>query len=449
MQSHPPGAVWDGEGEPVFVYLQPLPRSAERLRMTFSALLAERDDGTTVPLPLALETLIGAEAGTQRLLASGLLPPGEYRGLAVTVRSASVRTAEGDAALLVPEGPVPIASAFRVVRDQALVLALLFNYDESLRSGFGLSPVLSLFVPDRPVTGLTGLVAEHGPATLTVFDKKSREVAGAIALAGSARRVVIDERGKQAFAAETAGDTVAIIDLTKGTVIDRLRLQTGDEPQDLALPGGSDTLLIANSGSSTVSFIDLRSQHEVARLTVGQGPRCLVVDQDGQRAYVLNGFGDSLSVIDVPNHALIATVATDPRPVQGALNRKGDRLYIISAGSPYLTVLDVATLAIVRKEFIGMGTDSIKVDRRTDLIYLGRGRERILAIYDPFSFTETDRIVTSGPVTAMAIDGDENTLFLVIPERRRVAVVNLVSKRTLGGFDVTESPAWITMMGER
>jgi YVTN family beta-propeller protein len=444
-----PGPSWIGEGEPVFVYLQPFPRSAERLRMAVAALMAERDDGTTVPLTLSLETLSGPEAGRQRLLASALLPPGEYRGLAVVIRSASVRTAEGEAALLVPEGPVPIAGGFRVVPDQALVVDLVFNHEASVRTGFSLTPVFSLFVPDRPVTGLTGLVAEPGPAVLAVFDKKKREVAGAIALAGAAPRVVLDERGRQAFAAETARDSVAVIDLVEGSVVDRLHLQTGDEPRDLALATGSGTLLVVNSGSSTVSFIDLQSRHETARLPVGEGPGSLVMDRDGRRAYVLNASGDSLSVIDVPNRGLAATVKTDPKPLQGALNRAGDRLYVICANSPYLAVLDVASLAVLRKEFIGMGAGSIKVDRRTDLIYLGRSRERTLSVYDPFSFAEIDRIDAGGPVAAMAIDGEEDTLFLVVPERRRVIAVNLVSRRTIGELDVSGSPAWITMMGER
>ena len=445
--SAPP--VWVGEGEPVFVYLQPLPRSAERLRMTIAALVAERSDGTSVPLSIALENVAGPEAQRQRLLASGRLPAGEYRGLAITVPRASVRTTGGEAALLVPEGPVPIAETFRIVPDQARVLALELDYDASVRTGFSLAPTFTLHVPDRPVSGVTGLVVEQGPATLTIFDKQKRQVAGAIALAGSASRVAIDQRSRRAFAAETARDTVAVIDLVEGTVTERLHLQTGDEPQDLAFAAESGTVLVVNTGSSTVSIIDLSSRHEVARLAVGEGPRSLVLDQEGRRAYVLNSSGSSLTVIDVPNRGTIGSVATEPTPLQAALNRAGDRLYVLCANSPYLAVLDVASLAVVRREFVGMGAVSITVDPRTDQIYLARNRERRISVHDPFSLVEIESIEIGGAAAAMALDRDEYALFVVTPDRRRVAVVSLVSKRIIGEFDVSDSPVWIALMGER
>jgi hypothetical protein len=48
----------------------------------------------------------------------------------------------------------------------------------------------------------------------------------------------------------------------------------------------------------------------------------------------------------------------------------------------------------------------------------------------------------------MTIDGNENYLHLVVPERRSLMVVNLISKRTVSEIDIGESPCWVSIIGE-
>lgn len=442
------GTAWNGAGEPVLVYLQPLPPAAERLRLTIAGLAAERDDGGIVPLPLALQDLDGQRTAGQRLLAAAPLPAGAYRGLLLTFAAAALRTGDGDAALLVPEGPVPIPEPFRVVRGQALVLALALRPTGSLRSGFSFTPSFTLAVPERTVTGLAGLVVTPVPPLLSLFDKRRQEVTAAVVLAGAPSGVAADGKERQAYVAEPAEDAVEIIDLVDGRIVGRLRLNPGDEPQDVAT-AGDDLLLVANSGSATVSVIDVRSRYEAARIAVGQGPRFLAVDREGRRAYVSNALGDSVSVIDVPNRAVVATIAVEPGPRRCHLSRDGDRLYVIGSGSPYLSVIDTRSLAVLRREFIGMGASAVSVDRRTNLLYVANERERSVSVYDPLSFAAVERIATAGAVTAMAIDGDENVLYVVIPGQQRIEAVNLVRARPLGGIDAAGAPVALSLVGGR
>jgi hypothetical protein len=44
---------------------------------------------------------------------------------------------------------------------------------------------------------------------------------------------------------------------------------------------------------------------------------------------------------------------------------------------------------------------------------------------------------------------EENNLYLVNPELKRLMASNLVSKRTVYEIDVGEEPYWVTVMGER
>ena len=93
--------------------------------------------------------------------------------------------------------------------------------------------------------------------------------------------------------------------------------------------------------------------------------------------------------------------------------------------------------------------NAIKVDLMTDLVYLGRKNDVVVEVYDPLAFVPVDAIRTGGTIPYMAIDGEENNLYLVNPELRRMMVSNLVSKRTVYEIDVGEEPYWVTVMGER
>src|SRR5574342_158506 len=89
----------------LYVYLDPLPAAAARLRVTLASAVAVGAEGDPIPLELRVRELDGRTAGRQRLLAAGRVPPGSYRGIALTVEGAWLRGEEGEAALLVPKEP--------------------------------------------------------------------------------------------------------------------------------------------------------------------------------------------------------------------------------------------------------------------------------------------------------------------------------------------------------
>lgn len=432
----------------IFLYVQPFPKEAERLRFSLEGVSVVTDNGQEIPLSLSFKDFNSDTLGRQRLLAFFTLPPGAYSGFSFRVKSAELKTKEGTAALLVPEGPVSVDFNFRVERKRAYVMQLASNYGEAV-DNVTFSPVFRLFIPERPLTGLTGYVSNYGSNAITVFDKKGMEVSGAIAEERGPRAMVIDPLQLKAYVAIADEDAVDIIDLLSGNVINRLRIAPGDDPREVALTPDGRVLLTANYGTKTVSFIDTSHFMELQRVIVGDNPRSLLIDGTGRRAYVLNSYSSTMSVIDIPRMAVVATVPTELDPVRGQFNRRGDRLYIISSGSSYLSVIDIGTLSIVKRVFVGMGASSFKVDSRTDLLYVGRRHDDGVTVYNPVTFTPTQFIRVGGPVSYMTIDGEENNLYLVIPQRRMVAVVNLISREVVGKIDVGEEPFWVTMMGER
>jgi YVTN family beta-propeller protein len=438
------------EGE-VYLYLQPLPQEAERLRFTIENISAVSVEGREIPLSTSksLQEVKGPDVRRQRLLASGPLQPGLYTGFSFKTKNATLKTEEGDAALLVPEGPSRIEFPFRIDRKQGLVISLEFKYHDSIRGKINFLPTFSPFIPTKPVNTRIGYVTNSGSNDIIVFDKKSAQVFAVILTGSGPSGMVLDQRLLRAYVALSGDDAIELIDVTAGAIINRMRLSTGDRPKELALTPDGRVLLCVNNGSNSLSFIDPNSLFETGRINVGNGPSSVLIDQTGRRAFVFNTLSSTISVIDIPNRAIITTIATDPGPLRGQFNRRGDRLFVIHELSSYLTMIDPATLTTIRRFSVRIGMNSIKVDTRTDLVYLGRKIDPVVEVYDPLSFVPVDYVQTGGGISYMTIDGDENNLYMVSSNKNRVILSNVVSKKIVGEMDVGEGPYWVTMMGER
>jgi YVTN family beta-propeller protein len=438
----------DDEGG-LYVYLQPLPREADRLRVVVEGISAIHEDGRYIPLSISLRELNRKDAARQRLIATGFLPAGGYSGLIFRTRSASLTGEAGDAALLVPDAAARIDVRFVVRRREGHVIALALQYEQAVEAGFRFAPAFAVYVPERPAPGRMGFVSNGGSDDVTVFDKHTRQVFAVIATGRGPRATVLDQRARTLYVALSAEDGIEVIDVSAGRVTDRIRLTPGDEPVGLAITPDARTLVSVNRGSNTVSMIDPTSRFELARIRVGNGPRSILIDRTGRRAFVFDTNSNTVSVLDIPSRNLVRTIPTEPGPVRGDLNRRGDRLYVVHEIAPYVTVINVATLTVARRFPVRAPMDAIKVDPSTDLVYLASGRDRTVDLYDPLSFNPVDFVQAGTTVRHIVADSDENALYLASPQGDRVLVVDRIRKRLIAEIDVGADPSWISVAGEQ
>lgn len=436
------------EGE-VYVYISPFPQEAARLKFSLEAVSVLREDGATHPLRLVHPEIRGDEMQRERLLASGILPPGRYTDLVLRVKKASLKQEGGEGSLLLSEEAPRSSIHFSIVERHATVLSLVYRHPESLREEVRFTPVFSGTISEKLATGLIGMVTNRGSHDITIFDKMNGKVSAVISTGKSPEAIRLDPVRRQAYVALSGEDAVDVIDLLGGEILRRIHLNPGDKPRDAALSPDGRTLLTANSGSDTVSVIDLSALAETARLPVGNGPQAIVLDRAGRRGYAINALSNSVTVIDVPGRQVVTTIGTEAGPVRGDFNRDGTRFYILHQGSPYLLVLDPSLLSVVKRIYVGLGGSALKVDPRTDRIYLAKGQSDIVDVYDPFSLLPGDFIRAGGAVASMTIDGEGNNLCLALSDKNIVKLVQLVGKQTLSEIDVGEDPSWVTLMGER
>ncbi len=246
----------------------------------------------------------------------------------------------------------------------------------------------------------------------------------------------------------TAGDDeIQAIQVSTGEILGRIKLNFGDEPVEIALSPDGKTLVSANYGSNTASIIDTASMREMDRVNL-PSQSTVIMDRSLPRAYILQAQSNSLSIIDLSRGELSSTRTLEEAPERGAISQDGEKLYVITSNSPNLLVIDTLSLSVSKRIFVGLGAASIKVDTRTGLIYVGKNTGEIVVI-DPFSLMYIDAFSVNGNASFLAIDNDENSLFVVLADSKTIQKIDLVSKKTLGVIDVDEGSYALVIMRER
>jgi YVTN family beta-propeller protein len=437
-----------GEEGALYLYVQPFPEGAERLAFALGAVAALRSDGTAVPLELALSDLSGRDTTRQRLLARGRLPAGDYAGVQLQIKSATVARDGERSDLLVGE-PLRIEGPFSVGRGRALVRWLDLSPAEGEDRAFAFAPSFALVAPPIPNPDVLGFALSGDEDAITVVDRMRRQVFAVFPTGRAPGGLAFDVRQARLYVALSLDAEIQILDALTGAELKRAQLQPGDEPREVALAQGGQVLLVSNRATRTVSFVDTGGALEVGRVEVGEEPGRILVDRSGLRAYVMNVRGSSISALDVSTRAVARTVATESEPIFVQLNRAGTRLYVIQASSAYMDLLTVPELSPAGRVFVGINTRALKVDPRTDLVYVGRRDDDRLQIFDPFSFVAIGTIALPDAPGDMLIDDVQNLLLAALPERGSVAFVDLTRREMVSVADVGPEPVRLAVSGER
>lgn len=108
----------------------------------------------------------------------------------------------------------------------------------------------------------------------------------------------------------------------------------------LAAPVAAQTLVIGNKGEDTVSFVDLATGTERARVPTARMPHEVAISPDGRRAAVVAYGGNTIDLFDVATAARLERIDLGPnRRPHGLVWLSDNRLIVTCEGSDTLAVV--------------------------------------------------------------------------------------------------------------
>jgi len=110
---------------------------------------------------------------------------------------------------------------------------------------------------------------------------------------------------------------------------------------------GATQAIVANSGSNTVSIVDLVNDVLLSNVTVGNQPVALVVSSDGTTAYVANYADSTVTQVNLTSDTPVTSIAVGGQPTSVALTAAGV-LWVGGAGFP--TEINTSNMSVTATE---------------------------------------------------------------------------------------------------
>jgi YVTN family beta-propeller protein len=249
-----------------------------------------------------------------------------------------------------------------------------------------------LYVTDNGMLWMTD--KGEGGNTISIVEVAARRRVGVISL-GQLRRphgiAVLPRTGELVLTIENPFGLVRADPVARKVV--RQYNVKGDSPHMVTLGPGGETAWTSNSGSGSISVVNLESGTVEAVVPIGQNPQGSTLSADGTRVYVTNMGSNSISVIDTRTRRVVGEIRTGTGPARVFLSPDGKTLiYNLQTG-------------------------------------------QAIGFADLVTGKETGQVALPGQPLSVSLSHDGRTAYLGLQDSDKVAIVSVPDRKIIRVFD--------------
>ncbi len=254
------------------------------------------------------------------------------------------------------------------------------------------------------------------------------------------------------------GDRVEILNVDSGLKSDPIPGLSGVHGVVIAPQYGRG--YISNGRGDCVTIFDLKTRQKLGEVKTGANPDAILYDDFSHRLFTFNGRSANATVIDAANNEVIGTIALGGKPefavsdAKGiiyaniedtseivcldsgklqvlhrwklapgeepsglALDTKNNRLFSVCSNR-ILVVMNAENGAIVTTLPIGSGSDGVKFDPDTSLIFSSNGEGTLTVIHQdaPDKYSVVETVTTAHGARTLAVDVLTHRVFVATAE---------------------------------
>jgi YVTN family beta-propeller protein len=200
----------------------------------------------------------------------------------------------------------------------------------------------------------------------------------------------------------------------------------------IAAPAFAETLLIGNKAENTVSFVDLASGAERARVVTGPSPHEIAISPDGRQAAVVAYGGTTIDVFDVVSAKRVRRIELAPNAApHGIVWLRDGRIVAAAEKSRSLAIVDPrkGTVRAVATDQEGSHMVAVSPDQRR--AYVANVRSGTVSVIDLTLEKKLGDIPLGGNPEGLAITRDGKQLWVGDNSAPQLRVIDLATRRTL------------------
>jgi YVTN family beta-propeller protein len=175
---------------------------------------------------------------------------------------------------------------------------------------------------------------------------------------------VPDDFREFAYVANSGSNTVTVLDLVYLRVDRTLRV--GEHPVAVALNPKKPEAYVLNRPSATqdgsISVIDTAKNEVVATIPVQRGPSAISVDPSGDSAYIANSGSNTITVLDLTTRRSLVSLRTADSPTSALISPDGRTLVVTSASAGTVSLYSAAPILRATKTPFGPTLSATQAD---------------------------------------------------------------------------------------
>lgn len=202
---------------------------------------------------------------------------------------------------------------------------------------------------------------------------------------------------------------------------------------------GGDILLVGNKAEDTLSFIDLASGRELARLPTGRMPHEIAVSPDGRQAAVVSYGAAGIDIFDVPGRRKLRTIdLSSHQGPHGIAWLPDGRIVATTERSQSLTIVDPARGDQVQAVPTAQeGTHMVAVSADGRLAFTANIGGGTMSVIDLAASRKIRDVHVGGMPEGIALTPDGATLWVADLEQDRVAAFDARALAATDGSGLT------------
>jgi YVTN family beta-propeller protein len=220
---------------------------------------------------------------------------------------------------------------------------------------------------------------EKGGNTISIVDLAGRKKIGEIELAKWRRPHGI-ERGRSGLLYVTTDfpPSLLVIDSKQKKIVREIAVGQS-LPHMVVVTGDQRKAYTANSGSGSVTAIDLKTDQVIKHISIGGVPMGLELSRDGRTLYAVNRTGDQLLVIDTVKDEVTRKIEIKGQPVRLRLTHDGKHLLVPLIQSGEVAVVETAALREVHRFRAGANAEGVNIDDAGKFGYVSaQGEDKVI-----------------------------------------------------------------------
>lgn len=274
-----------------------------------------------------------------------------------------------------------------------------------------------------------------GQGSLTVINAENNSIAATIPLRREPVSIDLDADGKLAYIANSGSNSISVLDLHARREI--AAIGAGEEPVEARIAPDGKTLVVPNRRGNSVTLIDPAARRVRAFFEGCSGAADAVVLPDSSKTFVACGSGHQVMAIALARpdanpaqpDRLEALMDVGRAPVQLALKPDGGELFATNSLSNSISEIVTTTDEVGGAYMIGDNPSHGIVSRDNSLLYVANLHSQEVTLYgiDDGKRLSPSIHVGDGP-SAMAFSAAGHLLFVVDSRSGDVAVVRTSSR---------------------